>query len=378
MDNLTHTLFAATLARTPLRRAGRGTTAALLIASNVPDLDAISAVGGAVSYLKWHRGPTHGLLGIVGLGALTAAIVWAAQRWLDARRLATRGPHDADGRPPAAGFGMLLVVAMIGVALHILMDLPTSYGTRLLSPFDWHWYAFDWLPIIDVYLLGALAAGLLGARGGPAVAQRLAGVVLALMAANYGLRAAAHHQALATAPALFGPLLPATCEPGAPAVNPSMPDRWPRAAPRLPRAGEKPCLIELAAVPTFLSPFRWRVVAQLSNAYELHEIDLLDGRLPDTDLASRLWRLTVRYPDQWRPVTLTAAETRTAQAFLGFSRFPAARTFVDPTGAATVRWADMRFAGGIFSLQAPRRPDLFTVSVRLRPDGSVAKETLGQ
>ena len=65
MDNLTHTLFALTLARTALGRAGRGTTAALVIASNAPDLDIVTTAGGAVSYLRWHRGPTHGPLGLL-------------------------------------------------------------------------------------------------------------------------------------------------------------------------------------------------------------------------------------------------------------------------------------------------------------------------
>ena len=36
---------------------------------------------------------------------------------------------------------VLGAAAMIGVLCHILMDFPTSYGTRLLSPFDWHWFA---------------------------------------------------------------------------------------------------------------------------------------------------------------------------------------------------------------------------------------------
>src|SRR3977135_4054510 len=76
MDNVTHTLFALTLARTPLGRAGRGTTAALVIASNVPDLDIVGAARGGISYLAWHRGPTHGPLGIVGLGVATAGLVW--------------------------------------------------------------------------------------------------------------------------------------------------------------------------------------------------------------------------------------------------------------------------------------------------------------
>ena len=42
MDNLTHTLFALTLARTPLARAGRGTAAALVLASNAPDIDIVA------------------------------------------------------------------------------------------------------------------------------------------------------------------------------------------------------------------------------------------------------------------------------------------------------------------------------------------------
>src|SRR4051794_20065708 len=50
MDNVTHTLFALTLARTPLGRAGRGTTAALVLASNAPDIDIVATIGGAASY----------------------------------------------------------------------------------------------------------------------------------------------------------------------------------------------------------------------------------------------------------------------------------------------------------------------------------------
>ena len=73
MDNLTHSLFGATLARTALSRAGRGTTIALIVASNAPDIDIVMTAGGAVKYLEWHRGMTHGPIGIVGLGAITAA-----------------------------------------------------------------------------------------------------------------------------------------------------------------------------------------------------------------------------------------------------------------------------------------------------------------
>src|SRR5205807_2473074 len=95
-------------------------------------------------------------------------------------------------------------------------------------------------------------------------------------------------------------------------------------------APERTCLMEIAALPTFLSPFRWQVIAQLSNGYELHDLDILDTRFraaPPTDAI--FWRRTVRYPNQWTVATVVAARTRTAQVFLGFARFPAARTFTD-------------------------------------------------
>src|SRR3989442_9985698 len=194
MDNVTHTLFALTLARSPLGRAGRGTTAALIIASNAPDIDIVGAARGGISYLAWHRGPTHGPLGIVGLGAATAGLVWIGRRRLD-RRTTERTLARASEDEGHASFGMLLVVSLIGVLLHVLMDVPTSYGTRVLSPFDWHWFAVDWMPIVDIYLLSVLVIGMLG-RPSPAQRRVKAAVVLALMAANYGVPAASHHRAM--------------------------------------------------------------------------------------------------------------------------------------------------------------------------------------
>src|SRR5262249_56072577 len=91
---------------------------------------------------------------------------------------------------PDAPFAILVAVALIGVVLHVLMDLPTSYGTRVLSPFDWRWFAVDWMPIVDIYLLMMLLAGSLGfGRPSAAVRRNKAAVVLTLMAANYGFRA---------------------------------------------------------------------------------------------------------------------------------------------------------------------------------------------
>jgi membrane-bound metal-dependent hydrolase YbcI (DUF457 family) len=374
MDNLTHTLFALTLARTPLGRAGRGTTTALVLASNAPDIDVLMTAGGGASYLQWHRGPTHGALGIVVLGLLVAALVRGGQRLMDRRVDRTRDD-------PGASFGMLAAVSMIGILCHILMDFPTSYGTRLLSPFNWHWFAIDLMPIVDVYLLIILVAGLLFGVASPEARRRNAAIVFVLMAANYGVRAVARHQAIGLAPRVFGPLMPAACDPG------GHDDRallavWPRAVNRatlIPRSGSR-CLVEIAAMPSFFSPFRWRLIAKLSNAYEMQDVDVLDGRLRRPPRPGEApWRMTVRYPNQWTPGVRAAAAAPIAQVFLGFSRFPAARSFLDPaTGITTARWADMRFATGLTLDQRAGRAGLFVATVRVDPEGRVLEEKLGQ
>jgi membrane-bound metal-dependent hydrolase YbcI (DUF457 family) len=376
LDNLTHSLFAITLGRTPLGRAGRGTTAALLIASNIPDIDIVTLAGGGVSYLKWHRGPTHGPLGILGLGLISAGLAWLWQRARDKntrKKKSKKAARAAPSNQPNASFGMLAAVSIIGVFLHVLMDLPTSYGTRILSPFDWHWFAVDWLPIVDIYLLTALGAGLVFGSLSADARTRNVVIALTLMAAIYGVRGAAHHQALALAPRLFGPTLPRPCAPGpSPAA---LLDSWPQPASAAPGR----CLIEVAALPTFLSPFSWRVVAHSSDSYQIEDVNLLDRRFRTDALPSEaLWRRAVRFPNTWTPVTADAARARTAQIFLGFSRMPAPRMSVDATGAASVEWTDLRFlTGPLMSRPRPRLATPFTVTVRLDADQRIIGERLG-
>jgi membrane-bound metal-dependent hydrolase YbcI (DUF457 family) len=381
LDNLTHSLFAATIARTPLARAGRGTTAALLLASNAPDIDIVATAGGAVTYLEWHRGPTHGPLGVIGLSVITAALVWWGRRWYDARRDRTAAGAGASDRPPDASFAMLVAISLIGIVLHVLMDLPTVYGTRLLSPFNWQWYALDWMPIVDIYLLAALGIGLLG-RPTPAQARAKAAFVLLLMMTNYGLRAASHRQALIAAPQLFGPTLPEPCDGPQPART--LFETWPQLMPST-RADGRRCLVETAAMPSFTSPFTWRIIARTSNAYEMHDIDLLDRRFRDPDGESASegesdvpWRLTLRYPNVWTPTVETAAGSHVSQVFLGFSRFPAARSAVDKNQVTTVRFTDVRFAGGPLTLdQRGDRSSIFTATVRIGPGGTILEQFLG-
>ncbi len=366
MDNLTHSLFGLTVARTPLGRVGRGSTVALLLASNAPDIDIVTTIGGAASYLQWHRGPTHGPLGIVSLGLVCALIARAVAGW-----------RTSAAPDPPASIRSLWLVAMAGVACHVLMDLPTPYGTRLFSPFSWTWYAEDWMPIVDVYLLAILVAGLLlgrtrGLHSTPKLRMRQAYIALALMALNYGVRGYSHRLAVASAPNVFGPLLPLPCPDAAPAGR--WIEAWPRPTTLTPRdAAARTCLVDMAAVPDFFSPFKWQLIAHLPHAYERREVDLMDDR---SRSGGNVMRQSVRYPNQWTPAVGRAAQSDVGRIFLGFARFPAARSATDTQGVTTVRWTDMRFAMNRLGT-SERDTGIFSATIRLGADGSVTEQRLG-
>jgi len=129
-----------------------------------------------------------------------------------------------------------------------------------------------------------------------------------------------------------------------------------------------------------VSPFSWLIVAQMSNAYELHDLDVLDARFREPATESEVfWRRSVRYPNVWTHEVELAAASRLGQVFLGFSRFPDARSAVDRDGATTVRLTDMRFVGAPIAIDRPSRgATLFTALVRIDSSGQVISERLGR
>jgi hypothetical protein len=240
------------------------------------------------------------------------------------------------------------------------MDLPTSYGTRLLSPFLPTWYAFDWMPIVDIYLLAVLAGGLvLARRRPPAVQRRIARLVLVLLVADYTGRAVLHEVALDAAAARKADGSASAC-----LSRPTL-SRHPTPMDR--DAPPATCL-QAAALPTFVSPFRFRIVRQYPRGYELSERNVLDS----TPVAA-LWIAAEEGPAIDR-----AADTRTGRVFLDFSRFPAAAVEKGPSGGTVVRFVDLRFMGTPLRLDGrPQARAPSAMTVRLDGQGRVLLEYLG-
>ena len=147
MDNLTHSLVGALLGQMGLKRKTGLAMPILIIAANIPDIDAVATLLGGHQHLAIRRGITHGPIAMVVLPLL----LWGIMLWFDAWQTG-RGKRP-DNRLPIHKV-WLLALAYIGCLSHPLFDWFNSYGIRLLEPFSSQWFYGDTLFIIDVWILG--------------------------------------------------------------------------------------------------------------------------------------------------------------------------------------------------------------------------------
>jgi len=152
MDNLTHSLIGAVLGQAGLKRKTGLAMPALIIAANLPDIDAPCTFYGTQS-LAMRRGITHGPIALVVLPLLLAGGLILYDRWQ-----ARRGKRPESRAPVNPGW--LVALCYIGTLTHPAFDWLNSYGIRLLEPFSSQWFYGDALFIIDPWLLAMLGGGL--------------------------------------------------------------------------------------------------------------------------------------------------------------------------------------------------------------------------
>jgi inner membrane protein len=152
MDNLTHSLAGAVLGQMGLKRKTGLAMPTLIIAANLPDIDAFATLLGGHQHLAIRRGITHGPIAI----ALLPILLWAVMLWFDNWQT-KRGKRPEKRLPVHKGW--LLALAYIGCLSHPALDWLNVYGIRLLEPFTSQWFYGDTLFIIDVWVWAALAIG---------------------------------------------------------------------------------------------------------------------------------------------------------------------------------------------------------------------------
>ncbi|MFQ3620425.1 MAG: metal-dependent hydrolase [Spirochaetales bacterium] len=94
----------------------KGVRWALFIGSLLPDIDIVFLLGGWSLYRIYHRGPTHSLIGVFILALFLTLLL---------------------GRKYSlAGKKKIFFASLLGMAMHLALDLITSYRTYLLWPFS--------------------------------------------------------------------------------------------------------------------------------------------------------------------------------------------------------------------------------------------------
>jgi inner membrane protein len=156
MDNITHTLTGLMLSRSGIDRKVARAAPMMMIAANLPDIDAVAFFGGPVAYLQWHRSYPHALI-FAPLMALIPPLLFL----VFARQRITLWAY--------AG-------SLIGVLSHLALDWTNAYGIRLLLPFSERYLRLDITDIVDPWiwtiLFLALAAPALARMVGSEIASR--------------------------------------------------------------------------------------------------------------------------------------------------------------------------------------------------------------
>jgi len=135
MDTITHTLAGAVIAKAIHdEKIGKWGTIAGLAMGLFPDSDFILGLFNRQFYLEYHRDFTHSLL-LIPLYALFFS-------WLFVK--ISKRHH----------FWSYFKICLPVLISHAILDLLTSYGTMILSPFSEHRFSWDLVFIIDLVFSG--------------------------------------------------------------------------------------------------------------------------------------------------------------------------------------------------------------------------------
>jgi inner membrane protein len=288
VDNLTHGLLGLAVGAlrrpdtpgAPLSATDKAVLLGCALAAELPDLDnLLPAENSVVHALQAHRGLSHALVftPVIALAATAVARLFF--------RSARTGP--------------VFLYSLLSVNLaHLLADLWTGWGTRVLLPFSDRRWTLDWTMVVDPWVTLPLLGGALWAWRRRAVWRRALSVGLALSVAYLGARIA---------------------------LQASLSQRVREAFP----AAE-----QVQVFPAWLSLTTWRYVAVLSNEYVAGTVAFVEP----TPREERRWPRPS--PDA---LPEPARRLPTVREALAWARFPLVSTAARPEGNSEVRIGDLRY-----------------------------------
>lgn len=280
MEGITHTLSGVVVSSLGIRQGfGATVTTAFIISTVFPDIDFLVMWISRYYYLRYHRGITHSLLGILVFSFLIALIFYLFT-----------GHSD---------FRILYLVSLAGMGMHVGFDLLNSYGTQILLPFSSQKFSLDLDIIFDLWFIAPLIFGSLAVYVFPRSQRITALLILALILVSVAFRYVQRRRAIGLIRAVQAEKLLATFP---------------------------------AGMESFYNPFLWRGVILKEEDYILYEIDTFNRKTTSSTVSSCQRVVLGRY----------MAGSELLKIFLFWARFPFGTIKKDDSGT-TILCGDLRF-----------------------------------
>jgi len=306
VDTFTHVVTGAVIARAiDDEKIGKWGTLAGLVTAAFPDADFVLGLLNRQFYLEYHRDFTHSILLIPFYGLFFS--------WVFVK--VSRLPH----------FWSFYKTCLSVLISHVLLDLLTSYGTMIFSPFFDDRFAWDLVFIIDLIFSGMVIlpwlASLFLKRGAQWVCRgSLAGLAAYILFCWFQ-----HGQALGEV--------------------------------REFSKGLKGRVIQMAALPQPVSPFRWALYVETEDKVFQGFVDLRRKEFPESAAHKKSFfnRLSNLH-DPSKSISFQAMEkiqnsiwvekalaTEGIKFYYWFARFPVVKSVNSRDGRHRVEFMDVRF-----------------------------------
>ena len=311
MDPVTHFLTGACMGRSGFNRKSALATVTMVLAAEAADIDVVWGIKGPIAGLQHHRGITHSFVGVPFIAVAVLGLVYLLHRFRSRKR-----PARAAQSGPPVRWGFLYFCALLAALSHLLLDYTTAYGIRLFEPFNYRWYSWDIVFIVEPLMLLALVAGLaipgllglvsqeIGARSKGPRGRVGAIVALICVVAIWGVRDYQHRRAVS-------------------AMNSFV---YHEAEP-----------LRLAAYPYMINPFRWHGVVETRDFLETVPVNSL---APDVDSDTGI----LYYKPPVTDVLNAAEASYMGRVYLDWAVFPYVREAnLGERGGHLVEFQDLRY-----------------------------------
>jgi len=306
MDTFTHMVTGAVIARAIHdEKLGKWGMVTGLVTAAFPDADFVFGLLNRQLYLQYHRDFTHSLL-LIPFYALFFS-------WLFIK--ISKRPY----------FWSFYKVCLSVLLSHVLLDLLTSYGTMIFSPFFKHRFSWDLVFIIDLIFSGIIFLPWLASLFFKRVAKWICRGSLVGLAAYILFCWFQHGQALEEVKDFSEGL-----------------------------SGK---IIQTAALPQPVSPFRWALYVETEDKVfqgfvDLRKRELSKAAVSRDSFFARLnslydppgsisFRSRDKLPDS--PWMEKAIATKGLKFYFLFARFPAVKSVYSRDGTHRVEFMDVRF-----------------------------------